>query len=72
MSSSSLTKTSKYEKERYATINTVFKALQFSSPDPARGGAVSLPDNGRNANASTSLNGAADGIQIFDHNGDPI
>ena len=72
MSSSSVTETAKAEKERYATINSVVKALQFSYLAPARGGSVRFPANGINANDSAASTGDSAVTQIFDHNRDPI
>ena len=72
MSFSSVTETAEDEKEIAATINSVVKALKFSSPDPVRRWAVRLPANGINTNRSAASTGAAAVTQIFDHNRDPI
>ena len=48
MSSSSVMSTDKSQKERSATINAVFKSLQFSSSAPARGGCVHFHANRSN------------------------
>ena len=70
--SSSVTATSKANKERATKINVEVKELQLFSSAPARGGSVSFTDIGGNANVSEALNGAAAVTQIFYHNGDPI
>ena len=72
MISSSITENSNDEKQKGETINAVVKALQLSPLDTSRGGALSLPDNGINADISADLTGAAAVYQIYYHNGNPI
>ena len=70
--SSSVTATSKYDKQRAETINTVVKALKFYSPAPIRRGAGHFLANGKNANGSEDSIDASAVTQIFDNNWDPI
>ena len=70
--SSSVTATSKSDKERAATINTVVKALKFYSPATTTRGAVHFLPNGSNANGSEDSIDASAVTQIFDNNWDPI